>query len=502
MVDLHTPPCIRYSPLSFPISTVYLGYGLFTRSDEHEHLGDSAAKVIHYGQDYLHDHAPRLNHALHEGAQGVRHAMGTMEGGMTANGNQAGGGHYLNRNDQGVYHLSFPSNSRRKGEEGHTNIFLLILYRSFSFLIVYPIFIIFNILSYSLHYVSVTLILLLWTAYYLTLPLTSFISLLSNTFLAGPASIIWGIAKFFQPLAGLLGGLMGIGAAVGGLAAWFGKMLERGIYKRAGEREEREARKREQEQEQEEREVHQAQLLRDSQAQSYGLGSGLGFGRLSKPKRWLANQLYPPQAAPPAAWADIDDQFCHSPAFPIDPSYPPSTRLVYPAPSMSGLRQTGIMKKPSYSTNISPMTPDSTPKPSFRRSRISFAEPPYSVSDNDDDFAHGLDPNAPTANPAFHFHFHTPQDDSPPTPFKRRTSNGSSNKPRVTATSDSNLNGGSNGAEGADNDAAGESSTRSRPTGLKQSADRGGQPKTEHSDEPRAEGVRRRHRMTEDEADS
>ncbi|KAJ9114448.1 hypothetical protein QFC20_001591 [Naganishia adeliensis] len=213
------------------VAFVWFAWGIFTRLDETEHLrpppslrnaAHAASNAAHYAQSAWNDGERVVE-------DGLRGAWDGYQG--------------LQRSDSGVYSLSFPRAppSSRNNYSSSSNWFSTVfsaLGKLVTYVVIYPVIAIFNIASFIIHYLSVTFLMLLTTAYYLSWPLHQLASMILSTFTA-PMNLFLALIRFTEPLWTLAGGLLGAGATLGGTFAWLGNKAERRIYVAHEERQER-----------------------------------------------------------------------------------------------------------------------------------------------------------------------------------------------------------------------------------------------------------------------
>lgn len=186
---------------------LYLAYNILTRADDIE------TALSHAGAS-MYDRA---------------HLPATV---ATSIANQSGAYPSFHTSNNGMYTLSFPSQSTF----AHSSLILYILGRLMTYVLIYPSVLIFNTLSFCLHYISVTLVLALYATHYLFLPFTETFFLLGRTFFVAPGRIAMSIARLFYPAYVLLGGLVGIGTSLGLCAGWVGRKVEKAIYAHSDEK--------------------------------------------------------------------------------------------------------------------------------------------------------------------------------------------------------------------------------------------------------------------------
>lgn len=220
------------------VAFVWFAWGIFTRLDETEHLRPPASlrQAAHAASSAAH----YAGSALHQGERAVEHGYDGLRGAWD---DYQG----LQKSDNGVYSLSFPRSSipdqlYRSQGSSRRGWFGTIFYgisKLVTYLIIYPFIVLFNIASFLLHYISVTFLMLLTTAYYVAWPLHQILNMVFSTFTA-PMSIVWALFRWTEPLWTLFGGLLGVGATMGGGFAWIAKKMEREVYRRNEEHLERE----------------------------------------------------------------------------------------------------------------------------------------------------------------------------------------------------------------------------------------------------------------------
>jgi hypothetical protein len=138
--------------------------------------------------------------------------------------------------DNGVYTLTYPSTPRVTSSQPSKNLFLWVVTRATTYMLIYPAVSAFNVVSFCLHYISATLVLMLYATNYLFNPLTDMMSLMCSTVILTPGKLFLSVARIFYPAYVLLGGLFGIGTSLGLCVGWIGRRLEGAIYKRSAER--------------------------------------------------------------------------------------------------------------------------------------------------------------------------------------------------------------------------------------------------------------------------
>ncbi|KAJ9121750.1 hypothetical protein QFC22_002371 [Naganishia vaughanmartiniae] len=220
------------------VAFVWFAWGIFTRLDETDHLrppaplrqaAHAASSAAHYAGSALH----QGERAVENGYDGLRGAWDDYQG--------------LQKSDNGIYSLSFPKSSisdhvyRSQGSNirGWFGTIIYGISKTITYLIIYPSIILFNIASFLLHYISVTFLMLLTTAYYVAYPLHQILNMVFSTFTA-PMGLVWALFRWTEPLWTLFGGLLGVGATMGGGFAWIAKKMEREVYLRNEEKQEQE----------------------------------------------------------------------------------------------------------------------------------------------------------------------------------------------------------------------------------------------------------------------
>ncbi|KAJ9111733.1 hypothetical protein QFC19_001094 [Naganishia cerealis] len=206
--------------------------------DETEHLRPPAS--LQQAAQAASSAAQYAGSALHQGERAMEHGYDGLMGAWD-------GYQGLQRSDNGVYSLSFPKSSipeqvyRSQGTRarGWFGTIVYGLSKMVTYFIIYPFIVLFNTTSFLLHYISVTFLMLLTTAYYVTWPLHQIFNMVFSTFTA-PMGIVWALFRWTEPLWTLFGGLLGVGATMGGSFAWIAKKMEREVYRRNEEQQEKE----------------------------------------------------------------------------------------------------------------------------------------------------------------------------------------------------------------------------------------------------------------------
>ncbi|KAJ9102563.1 hypothetical protein QFC21_002964 [Naganishia friedmannii] len=220
------------------VAFVWFAWGIFTRLDETEHLRPPASlrQAAHAASSAAH----YAGSALHQGERAVEHGYDGLRGAWD---DYQG----LQKSDNGIYSLSFPKSSipdqvYRSQGSSRRGWFGTIIYgisRIITYLVIYPFILLFNIVSFLLHYISVTFLMLLTTAYYVAWPLHQILNMVFST-LTAPMGIVWALFRWTEPLWTLFGGLLGVGATMGGGFGWIAKKMEREVYRRNEEKQEQE----------------------------------------------------------------------------------------------------------------------------------------------------------------------------------------------------------------------------------------------------------------------
>lgn len=208
------------------VAFVWFAWGIFTRLDETEHLRPP----------------PSLRNAAHVASNAARYAHEAWSDGERVVDDVRGAWDGLQRSDSGVYSLSFPrgttsSRDYATSSNWFSTVFS-VLGKLVTYVVIYPVIAIFNITSFIIHYLSMTFLMLLTSAYYLSWPLHQLVSMILSTFTA-PMHLLLALIRFTEPLWTLAGGLLGAGATLGGTFAWLGNKVERRVYVAHEEREER-----------------------------------------------------------------------------------------------------------------------------------------------------------------------------------------------------------------------------------------------------------------------
>ncbi|GHJ87799.1 hypothetical protein NliqN6_4201 [Naganishia liquefaciens] len=211
------------------VALVWAAWGIFTRIDETDHLRPpetlrhAASTAAHVAHD-----------ALYEGERAIGRAWDGYEG--------------LRRSNGGVYSLAFPpvsssSIGRAQMPEDARGGWLAMVGGGMRTLItygiVYPAIALFNAAAFALHYLSITFLMLLTSAYYLAYPLQQLAISIASTLFA-PLTCLASLVRYTQPLWSLTASLLTTSATLGTAFALLGRKADARIHAAHAQRLERE----------------------------------------------------------------------------------------------------------------------------------------------------------------------------------------------------------------------------------------------------------------------